>query len=183
MIKLSESTLYKTPIFDLVSKEFTELNFNPVGINTPDWVTVIAHDKTDTTKIIVVDQYRYGLEDNSTEFICGTVEPNEDPAITALREFEEETGIKVDLTKDKLTSVAEINPNPAIFNNKMHIYYLGIDDLPTRYNERGSQKLDPNEDCTTRLVDYNEILPCLRKNAMQLAALYYYTLDIIGGKL
>lgn len=45
-------------------------------------------------KLVLVRQYRFAAEGRLLEFPAGTVETNEDPAITIRREIEEETGYR-----------------------------------------------------------------------------------------
>lgn len=45
-------------------------------------------------KLVLVKQYRFALQARLIEFPAGTVEINEDPAITIKREIEEETGYR-----------------------------------------------------------------------------------------
>lgn len=144
MNKLNEKLLVHTPVFDVVEKEIEGVGFKPVGLNCQDWVMVIVHDKCNA---IFVKQTRWGLEDQTTEFPCGTVEPGEDPKVAAQRELLEETGI--DLPLHKFEEIACFNPNPAYFNNKMHVYSVPIFDKLEEYFERNSKdlKLDENEDC------------------------------------
>ncbi|MCW6036313.1 NUDIX hydrolase [Spirulina subsalsa FACHB-351] len=45
-------------------------------------------------KLVLVNQYRFAVEGRLLEFPAGTVEVNEDPAMTIKREIEEETGYR-----------------------------------------------------------------------------------------
>ena len=55
----------------------------------PDWSAVIAIDKKD---VVLVEQYRYGVDRLSVEFPAGAVDSGETPEATARRELLEETG-------------------------------------------------------------------------------------------
>lgn len=166
MKKLEEELLLCTPVFTVVRKEFEGVNFSPVGLNCNDWVMVIVVDKN--LRTLVVQQTRWGLEDKTIEFPCGTVEANEPPVTAAIRELMEETGIEnVDTTA--LREIACFNPNPAYFNNKMHIYRYDIDEMPLTF---GEQKLDEHEDCEPFVVTLGPSLyEQLSKHAMGLAAI------------
>src|SRR5690349_3022768 len=61
-----------------------------VHIRTPDWVNVIA--RTADSKIVMVRQFRFGIEGPTLELPGGLVDPNESTLHGALRELEEETG-------------------------------------------------------------------------------------------
>ena len=52
----------------------------------------------------------------------GVVDPGESSRVAALRELEEETGY----TTNKLISLGFTHPNPAILNNKLHMF-LALD--------------------------------------------------------
>lgn len=45
-------------------------------------------------KLVLVRQYRFAVQGRILEFPAGTVEPDEDPALTVQREIEEETGYR-----------------------------------------------------------------------------------------
>ena len=168
MKKLNEITVLKTPVFDVVSKEFEGTPFKPVGLNCPDWVMVVVLDRFNRT--IAVKQTRWGCEDKTIEFPCGTVEPNEDPKTAAIRELKEETGFIEDIDESELTEIACINPNPAYFNNKMHIYHYGIERIPVE-NGFGKQNLDENEDCQMFVAPLEEVAKDIGSHGMGLAAI------------
>lgn len=153
MKKINETELLKTPVFSVVKKEFKETKFAPVGLNCKDWVMIVALDSCDLKKAnsIFVKQTRWGLEDKTIEFPCGTVEDEDFEGgkdgnkIAAIREFVEETGISV--SEDELKKAGDFNPNPAYFSNKMHVYYYLNKDLKALFENRKAQHLDENEDC------------------------------------
>ena len=121
--KIKENIIAKTSVFDLVEKEYENVDFKPVGLNCKDWVMVLALDSTENDPVCVfVKQTRWGCEHSTIEFPCGTVDLNETPIEAAVREFREETGITI--AESSLKLVSEFNPNPAYFNNTMHIYMI-----------------------------------------------------------
>ena len=126
MTKVSEKEILKTPVFTVVEKEFKETTFKPVGLNCPDWAMLIALD-SNSSKTIVVKQTRWGKEAQTIEFPCGTCEPGESALSTAVREFKEETGIQV--SAEDVIHLGDFNPNPAYFNNKMHVFVYKSKDL------------------------------------------------------
>ena len=144
---LGEELIAKTPIFDLVRKPEVQDGFRPVGLNCPDWVTVIATRKcTDhkdvDTEVLMVRQLRYGVMQKMEEFVCGQVEPNEPPMAAAIRELEEETGYKIPVAENlsRVRELGSLYPNPAFQNNTMHYYWIVLDGL-----KPGTQKLDEHE--------------------------------------
>ena len=140
-----ETVLCKTPIFTLVRKPDPDgdIGFEPVGINSPDWVTVIAEKDG---KFLMVKQLRYGLMKEFEEFPCGMVEKDEEPIFAAQREMLEETGIKVEL--QSLKKIGCFAANPAFMSNYMHYFYVNlktdVDGIPINY-QLGEQHLDEHE--------------------------------------
>lgn len=168
--KVNETTKLNTPVFDVVEKEYEDLQFKPVGLNCKDWVMVIARDElTGKDPVCVfIKQTRWGCEHSTIEFPCGTVEDGEDCFDVAAREFLEETGIKIPTTS--LKEVAVFNPNPAYFNNKMHIFIYNDKNLIQKFCERGNQTLDENEDCEVFIARLSTQKTLLSKHAMGIIA-------------
>ncbi|MBR2374780.1 MAG: NUDIX hydrolase [Clostridia bacterium] len=74
--------------------------------------------------VLLVKQYRYAYGESLYELPAGKLEPNEDPAVAALRELEEETGIRA--TRAQLLYINY--PSPGYTNEKIYIYraYDGV---------------------------------------------------------
>ncbi|MBL8920828.1 MAG: NUDIX hydrolase [Myxococcaceae bacterium] len=86
-------------------------------LNCPDWVNVVA--VTTDQRVILVRQFRFGTWSNTLEIPGGIVDPHEtDPAMTARRELEEETGF----VPGTLELLGVSRPNPAIQTNRLHSY-------------------------------------------------------------
>jgi 8-oxo-dGTP pyrophosphatase MutT (NUDIX family) len=83
-------------------------------INAPDWVNVVA--VTTDRQIVMVRQFRYGIDDFSVEIPGGVIEPGEDPVVAGARELEEETGF----TGTSARLLGSVRPNPAIQSNRCH---------------------------------------------------------------
>lgn len=177
--KTAEKELLKTPVFTVVEKTFhyiageivqgPELDFKPVGLNCPDWCTIIAKDSYGQT--IIVKQTRWGVEEETTEFPCGMVEVGEAPIDAAVREFKEETGIS--LGTHQLTEIATFNPNPAYFNNKMHVFYVNLlGSLKELLESADAQSLDEHEDCKVFLSRLDEdLIAKMSNSSISLAAI------------
>ncbi|MFA6287510.1 MAG: NUDIX hydrolase [Opitutaceae bacterium] len=111
--------LASTRIFDVRGVGYrhpvrgTEREF--IVIDTPDWVNVVA--LTPDHHLVLVNQFRFGIDGFSWEIPGGVIERGEDPVAAGLRELQEETGF-VGKTARLLGSV---NPNPAIMNNRCHL--------------------------------------------------------------
>jgi len=86
-----------------------------VVIEGPDWANVIA--LTARQQLVLVRQFRFGIDDFSLEIPGGVMEPGEDPLAAAQRELREETGY----TGRPVRVLGSVHPNPAIMNNLCHI--------------------------------------------------------------
>ena len=143
-----KNLLLHTPIFDVVKGQKTKTGLEPVLVNAPDWVCIIVKRGDE---FLVEKQLRYGSNCEVEEFPCGMVEKGESPSEAALRELEEETGIKVSMID--LMKLGCINPNPAFMTNKMHYYYVDLDKCNHVFCK---QNLDPHEKIEIHWEDMEE---------------------------
>lgn len=117
--KLAERSLHATRVFDLRGARFrhpvrgTEQEF--VVIDAPDWVIVLA--LTTDGRLVLVRQFRYGIDAFSLEPPGGIIDRGEDPVAAGVRELTEETGY----TGKTARLLGRVHPNPAIQNNCCHI--------------------------------------------------------------
>lgn len=81
----------------------------------PGAVMLIAEENGE---MLFVRQYRYAVGEDLLELVAGTVEPGEDPAVTAGRELQEEAGYKA----GRLTKLGEIFSAPGFCSEILHIY-------------------------------------------------------------
>lgn len=93
-------------------------------IECVDWVNVIALTPDD--RVVLIRQYRPGIEAVCLEIPGGMVDEGEDAATAAARELAEETGY----TAPTWQLLGKVAPNPAIQNNTLHTY-LALDAVPT----------------------------------------------------
>lgn len=135
--KENKNLLLHTPIFDVIKGEKTMTGLEPVLVKAPDWVCIIVKRGDE---FLIEKQLRYGSNCEIEEFPCGMVEKGETPHEAALRELEEETGIRVELKC--LQYLGATNPNPAFMTNRMHYFYLNLDKCGCEHRDR---KLDPHE--------------------------------------
>ncbi|MDD2765468.1 MAG: NUDIX hydrolase [Opitutaceae bacterium] len=89
-----------------------------VVIDAPDWVNVIA--LTPAGQLVLVRQFRFGIDDFSLEIPGGVMERGEDPLAAAQRELREETGY----TGRRARILGGVHPNPAIMNNVCHLVLI-----------------------------------------------------------
>lgn len=171
LTKINEEVLLKTPVFEVVKKSFKETDFQPVGLNCHDWVSIVAVDDYTNPVCVFVEQTRWGKEKETIEFPCGTVEDGECPIDAAVREFEEETGIKISNKLRRLQYCGSFNPNPAYFNNLMHVFLYKDTDLISMFLNRGTQHLDKDEDCKVFIKRLKEAVYEVSKGGMGRAIL------------
>ena len=120
--RLEERTIATTRVLDLRSVKFRhprrEVDRDFVVIAPADWCNVIA--VTSDGQLVLVRQFRFGINDFSLEIPGGIIDPGEDPVAAGVRELREETGCAG--TAARL--LASVHPNPAIQNNRCHLVLI-----------------------------------------------------------
>ncbi len=81
----------------------------------PDWVCIVP--VTDEGQLVMVEQYRHGIQRICLEFPAGVVETGEDVVATACRELLEETGYEA----AEFVLLGECSPEPSRHSNTAHI--------------------------------------------------------------
>jgi 8-oxo-dGTP pyrophosphatase MutT (NUDIX family) len=120
--KLAQRPQLQTRIFDVVGARYrhpgrsTEREF--VVINAPDWVNVVA--LTPDGHLVLVRQFRYGIDEFSLEIPGGVIDAGEDPVAAGLRELREETGF----SGAPATLLGSVHPNPAMQSNRCHFVFV-----------------------------------------------------------
>jgi 8-oxo-dGTP pyrophosphatase MutT (NUDIX family) len=117
-----ENKEYSTPIFNLLKRELRlDLPDETLAgdfyiLDAPAWINVMAFTPDD--EIILVEQYRHGIQKPTLEIPGGMVDAGESPIDGAKRELLEETGYR----SEKWDSLGKASANPAIMNNFTHMY-------------------------------------------------------------
>jgi 8-oxo-dGTP pyrophosphatase MutT (NUDIX family) len=111
----------------------------------PEWINVLAF--TREGEVLVVEQFRHGVDAGTLEIVGGVVEPGEEPSLAARRELLEETGFEPGLW----IPLGSCAPNPAVQDNRCH-FYLALDCVPV-----GIQHLDPSEEIRLWGVPWGEM--------------------------
>ena len=142
------------------------LIFNPYVIETGTWVNVIALTKN--KEVVLVSQYRHGVEQVLLEIPAGVMDPeDESPLQTAKRELLEETGY----TSAKFIQVGKVYPNPATHNNLTYSFLALDAEKVTRQN------LDDTEEIEISLMPFDEFVAMAKKGelpqALHVSALFF----------
>lgn len=120
-------------------------------IESPDWVNIIA--LTPDERVILIRQYRPGIDDIALEIPGGMLDKTDkDPIAAGLRELAEETGY----TGQAAELLGLVHPNPAIQNNKC--YFVLVKDCEKTLDTN----FDACEEIETELVDLKEIPELMR---------------------
>lgn len=121
-------------------------------------------------KLLFVKQFRYAYEETVLEIPAGKLEKGEDPALTALRELQEETGVKA----NRLELIFVMYPTPGYTNEKIYIY-RAFD------GEDCQIHLDEDEFLDAVWLEENEVRRMLNtgviRDAKTLIALQHYFLN------
>jgi ADP-ribose pyrophosphatase len=146
---LGDHSLAATRIFDLRSRRYrhpgrgTERDF--FVLQAPDWVNVIA--LTPDQHLVLVRQFRFGLDDFALEIPGGMIDQGEDPVAAGLRELREETGY----TGSCARLLGVVHPNPAIQTNRCHIV------LVEQVERDAATDWDPDEEIAISTLPVNEV--------------------------
>jgi ADP-ribose pyrophosphatase len=144
--KVLQSSYFR-PWFRIDKCELPNGNFLDANIlEFRSWANIVALTKTG--EVILVRQYRHGVENVLWEFPGGVVEDGEDPMEGAKRELLEETGYAA----TSLIQVGKLYPNPAFQTNTLYCY-LALD-----AEEVGVQNLDAGEDIEVGLVPLDKVV-------------------------
>jgi len=108
-----ELPLFKVRI-DTMQHPVSSEEFERLVLETSDWVTVVA--VTVDGKIVMVEQYRFGVGELTIEPVAGMVDEHEDSLDAAKRELLEETGFG----EGAWRYLGSVQANPAIHDNLCH---------------------------------------------------------------
>lgn len=106
-------------------------------IHSPCWVQLLPI--TRDRQAVLVKQFRHGSRSYTLEVPAGLVEEGEDPAVAALRECLEETGYRA----REPVSLGDVNPNPALFSNRLYSYYAVDVERETAVQNTGTEHTEP----------------------------------------
>lgn len=137
-------------------------------IESPEWVNIIP--VTADGDIVMIEQYRHGIEEITLEIPGGLVDDGEDAGAAAERELIEETGY----VPRAVVLIGKSRPNPAIQDNWVY-HYLAID-----CELKNEVKFDDHESIQTRLVPARYLSKLFQQgkitHSLVIAAFYWFSL-------
>ncbi|HNX94825.1 MAG TPA: NUDIX hydrolase [Holophaga sp.] len=126
---------------------FTGRRHEFTRLRCPEWVNVIAFlPVQEGGELLTVEQFRHGIDAPTLEIVGGVCDPGEDPADSARRELQEETGH----VSDQWISLGSCAPNPAVQDNHCH-FFLALD-----CRSIGALELDPSEELRVWALSWQE---------------------------
>jgi ADP-ribose diphosphatase len=141
-------------------------------IEATDWVNIVALTPDD--RVVLIRQYRPGVDGVCLEIPGGMVDPGEKPLAAAARELVEETGYSAPVWR----LLGTVSPNPALFDNRLHSY-LALDAVPT-----SAPRFDGNEVIALETVPLSDVRTLLREgkieHALVVAAFAHLAFELGG---
>ncbi len=114
-------------------------------IEAPDWVNIIP--LTANNEVVMIEQYRHGTNEVGLEIPGGIIDKGETAQDAAVRELLEETGYLA----PKTIALGTARPNPAIQNNRVHVF------LAPEVDYHRPPRFDGTEYVVVRLVPLTDV--------------------------
>lgn len=153
---ISNERIYKSKIFDVsravvregeVTYERDIIEHNGSAVIVPVF---------EDGRVALVRQYRHAAEKYLLEIPAGSLEKGEDAQTGAIRELEEEIGVRA----AKIEKLTEFYVSPGFLSEKMFVY------LATELTEVG-QKLEEDELLTIEKLSFTEAFEMIRKGEIE----------------
>ena len=171
--RLGSERLTRCAVFDLDRVRFEP----PEGpardfwvVDAPDWINVIP--LTEERRVVMVRQYRFGIEGFTLEIPGGMCDRGETPEAAARRELREETGFEA---RD-LVPLGWVHPNPAVQTNRCHTF-LALGARPA-----GPQQPDEDESLEVSTVPLLDVPGLIRDGSIThaLVVVAFHLLSLRG---
>lgn len=137
----------------------------------PEWASAFALTKDN--KVVMIKQYRHGIEEITIEVPGGVVDNGEEPGAAIRRELMEETGYAF----DAFEFLGKVCANPSTGDNYMHMY------LAKGGEKVGEQMLDESEDVEVVIYSIDEVKQLIRENKIVQSlhvSCIFYALNKLG---
>jgi 8-oxo-dGTP pyrophosphatase MutT (NUDIX family) len=136
------------------------------------WVNVIA--LTPSNEVVMVEQYRHGVEALTLEIPGGSVDlADDDPVAAAMRELKEETGF----ISERWSFLGKNHPNPALQDNFCYTFLAeeARQIEAPQFDDSGTEKIN------TRYVKLDDIASLIRDggitHALVITAFHFLSLN------
>ncbi len=167
--QLETTTKFKGILVDVIHDKVKLSNGNTSTrevVKHPGGVCVAA--QLNNGKYLMVKQYRYGVKNESIEFVAGKMEPGVLASVQIENELREETGYHAENIEEVMT----IYPSPAYLDEPLRLFVA-------QATSKGKQALDENECLDVIELSLDDILHLIDENIIKDAktiALAYYLL-------
>ncbi len=169
-------TIFTSRIFKVVKKIVTGRSGKPLErhvILHPGAVAILP--VLADGRFVLIKQYRVSIDGPLIEVPAGTLEPNEEPLITARRELIEETGY----VAGTLTPIMKFYSSPGIMKEEMHLYLA-------EKLVAGPTDMEDGEQIETLLVEPDQAMKMIKtgeiKDAKTVIALLWWTAHRVNSE-
>jgi ADP-ribose pyrophosphatase len=153
---LRSETVYEGPVFDVRVDTIHEegKTLDRAIVVHPGSVVILP--VFDDGTVALVRQYRHAVGKELLELAAGSLEKNEDAETGAVRELEEEIGVKA----EKIELLCSVYVSPGFLSEKMHIY------LATGLTDVG-QKLEGDENITIERYSFDKLREMINSGVIE----------------
>ncbi len=137
-------------------------------VHRSDAVAVLIYNRA-LRNVTMVRQFRYpvySMEPEhgwSLEIVAGVIDAGENPAATAIREVEEETGFVI--AAEKLISLGRIYPSPGAFSERIYLYAVDVSDC--RRHGAGGGLAHEHEDVRVEAFGWDELSRMMARHEIE----------------
>lgn len=122
---------------------------------------------TKDQRVVLIRQYRHGVQHVILEFPSGSVDEGETPLEAAKRELMEETGY----ASDRFIALGQLSPNPAVYRNQLHLF------LALNAEQSGEQSLYDADNIEVVLMALDDVIARARGgefiNSLNITTLFF----------